>query len=84
MDEIVRKEFKNFAKRWGLDIENVDYVYYILDLTGNRYGKAVRILKKQNFDLSPRQLRYFVQKIKLVKKLRGNKPANFRDLTKKL
>lgn len=83
IDKIKEKIYIEFSKNWNIQIESIHYVYYILELTNYKYGKCSKILKNQNFDLSPRQLRYFNRKLKFMILLSGSRPANYSQLLRK-
>lgn len=79
-----QKLIENFAERWDVDIEIVVYTEYLLRNTGNKYGKVSKHLEKIQITITPRQLKYFRGRMKLARRLHGEKPANMSDLLKKL
>jgi hypothetical protein len=81
--ELRRQEYKRFSKNWKVHVDSVAYVFFILERLDFKYGKASRVLKKQNFKLSPRQLKYFAGRIRLSIRLEGQHPENYSELLRK-
>ena len=75
--EIVIKEY---SKKWGIDDETTRTIYLILEYT-NKFSRTARSLNELGFESSPRQLRYFYNKIKLSERF-GKKGLNSSLLTK--
>jgi len=75
--EVVLKEY---SKKWGIDYETTHTVYLILEYT-NKFSRTARSLNKLGFESSPRQLRYFYNKIKLSERF-GKKGFNSSLLNK--
>ncbi len=81
--QLKQQEYQRFAKNWKVHPDSVAYVFYILERLNFKYGKASRVLKKQNFNLRPRQLKYFAGRIRLTIRLDGEKPDNYSELLRR-
>ena len=78
-NKIEQAMYVQFAAKWRLDAEQVEYIHYIVKSTGNKHGKSSRVLLKFGVKLSPRQLRYFVHKVRLSTQY-GMEIKNYSDM----
>lgn len=82
--EICESEYKRFGKRWGIHPGGVRYIHHVIVENERRWTKAAVILvKENNFDLTPRQLRYFCLRIDLLVRLKNQRPQNYSEMLRK-
>lgn len=80
----VRREYVRFSVSWHMHPSSVRYVFQVAIEHHRRWKKiSALLLQECNFKLTPRQIRYMVRRLDLVKKLGGKHPANYSDMLRR-
>ncbi len=80
----VQREYIRFSESWHMHPASVRYVFQVSIDHGRRWKKVSTLLRQEcNFTLTPRQIRYMVRRLELVKRLGGKHPANYSDLLRR-
>lgn len=75
--------FKHFAKKWNVSETTMRSIYSMIQVNDGRYGKTRRTLVELGMNISARQMRYFVRRVRLEDRLNvkeKGKPKNYSQL----